>query len=119
MKVTVKATVFIPVEGSEAHRRIAHGSGIVGAHMGTEVLLDYEGNLYGAVNMKTWADRVAHAWDRQRVLYPTIARMSVKRSDVILVGHFDGQRVQLKEGFEALVHRWVNTNDPAELEVSR
>jgi hypothetical protein len=82
--------VFVPTEGSRAWSSIDRGSGIVGSPLADGwLLLDYEGNRYGAANIKSYADRVKHAAGRQRTLYPTVARMHADPSDVIKVGEFD------------------------------
>ena len=88
--------VFIPAQGSELYRIIEKGSGVVGQpYNDTETLCYYEGNLYGASNMVTWADRVHHAADRMAVAYPTVAKTIARPGELIRVGSFDGQRIAL------------------------
>lgn len=73
-------------------------SGIVGTPVPddpTGVLIDFEGNVYDAANLRTWRERIATAQDRHRTQYPTVARGFVEASDLILIGvvdeaeHFD------------------------------
>src|SRR4051812_17483330 len=78
---TSPVNIYVPAVGSMLEREVAAGSGIVGARTVPEdpespVLVYYEGNLYGAANIVTWADRVYHAADRllwQGRGYPTRA----------------------------------------------
>ena len=72
--------VFIPALGSELYRIITKGSGIVGQpYNDNEILAYYEGNLYGASNIVTWADRVHHAADRMATAYPTVAKTIARK----------------------------------------
>jgi hypothetical protein len=43
------------------------------------------GNRYGAVNLVTFADRVARAWDRQRMKYPSVARASLLADELVKI----------------------------------
>lgn len=70
------------------------GSAIIGkADSGesTQITVDFEGNLYEAANIHTFADRARHAAGRQSVLYPTRARRTVPRIELRQVGWFDSQ----------------------------
>lgn len=59
------------------------------------VLIDFEGNVYDAANLRTWRERVLTAQDRHRTQYPTVARGIVMSDEVVLIGvvdeagHFD------------------------------
>lgn len=80
--------VFVPARG--AHFVIDHGSGIVGTPLDSGALLiDYEGNRYGASNVVTYADRVHLAAGRHLERYPTIARQSAAARDLVRIGSFD------------------------------
>jgi hypothetical protein len=85
-------TLWIP-DSTASHialHDIVPGSAIVSAHpVGAQVLCYLEGNLYGAENIKTYADRVLHAASRLRTGYPTSAVRSISRSAIIPVGTFD------------------------------
>src|ERR1035437_6018653 len=86
--------IYIPKPDSYLATRIKVGSGIVGSVEGDGVCIDYEGNLYGADNVRTYADRVMHAADRHLWRYPnrypTIARMHLgdEVNDLICIGSF-------------------------------
>lgn len=82
--------VYVPIAGSRAERLIDHGSGVVGSLGGDTILVDFEGNRFGASNVVTYADRVAVAASRHAVSYPTIARASPPASDLCRIGVFDG-----------------------------
>lgn len=80
--------------------------------------IDFEGNLYGASNIKTWADRVYHAADRHLSRYPTIARATVPIRSMIQVGTIEGRAITVTKP-EALA-RWlgVTTVPPKELRLT-
>lgn len=90
-------TVYVPAQNSELRQIIAPGSGIVGSAVETEegpkIRIDFEGNIYGADNIKTFGDRVYQAVSRHggpdQPPYPTTARRVVDPHTVKAVGHFD------------------------------
>lgn len=91
----MEATVFVPVPHSRAEALIDPGSGIVGDTAGQvegRILVDFEGNRFGAANIATFADRVSHAADRSRNNYPTTARAALPSEDLVAVGVFDPER---------------------------
>jgi hypothetical protein len=97
-RIRGELAVYVPA----AHRdvlSIREGSGIVGATspepVTGRVVIDYEGNLYGAANVRTWADRVLQAEGRHRVQYPTVAREAVRPDALVRVGtlHDESDRV--------------------------
>lgn len=103
--------VYVPKPGCLTH--IAKGSAIVGsAYSESEVLIDYEGNLYDAENMRRYSQRVAHAADRHNSLYPTTARMVVVNDDLIRVGTFSSAfgLDLLDETVEAM-QRWLEDEE--------
>jgi hypothetical protein len=115
-----RVDVYVPVEGSSAARTIDRGSGIVGRVHGHHVQLDYEGNRYGAANLKTFADRVRQAWGRQSESYPTVARMTVPLLQVVKVGEFhpDTGRVALvNEHLNDRLLRWLGLEGETSLEI--
>jgi Domain of unknown function (DUF4262) len=80
--------VYVPAPGRLAF--IDRGSGIVGTTVAAgQVLIDYDSNRVGAVNLVTYADRVANAHDRQAHRAPISARAQVDEADLHLVGWFD------------------------------
>ena len=70
---------------------VAPGSAIVSTRPARngDVVIDYEGNLYGAAGMDVYANRVFHAWDRQVTNYPTIARRAARVEHLVRIGTFD------------------------------
>lgn len=83
--------VYVPAPGvTGTVSTILPGSGIVGIRVessaAAQVLIDFEGNRYGAVNIVTFADRCLHAHDRQTTSYPTIARAIVTSEALVHVG---------------------------------
>lgn len=81
--------VFIPAISDPLRAVIEPGSGIVGTTEGERTIIDYEGNLYGAQNIVTWADRVMIAAGRHSVRYPTVARSWVKPEALIRVASYE------------------------------
>lgn len=82
--------VFVPNEDHPIRTMIAAGSGIVGAPAlrGGYLEVDYEGNLYGAANIVTYADRISLAYGRMVQHYPTIARTLVEPEALTRVGTY-------------------------------
>ncbi len=68
---TVKVNVLIPKKGQV--NNIKNGSGIVSLQNVDEHRIWYEGNLYGAENLKTLEDRVMLAASRAITKAPTVA----------------------------------------------
>jgi hypothetical protein len=93
MPDSLKIAVFVPASTTVPFAAlVAAGSAIVGPAEGSEadqVTVYYEGNLYGAANVKTYADRARLAAGRLAASYPTIARAVVPRPALLQVGWFD------------------------------
>lgn len=100
--------VYTPTPGSLSCASIHEGSGIVGTPLGGSgrVLIDFEGNLYGAENMRTYEERLLHAADRHRTRYPTMARMAVRVAELHLVGTYDTDTRTLLVTDEAALAAW-------------
>jgi hypothetical protein len=82
--------LFIPAKGSNLG--IAPSSAIIAAvdQCGPDrVLIHFEGNLYGAENLKTYESRIRQASGRQVERYPTTAKMAVAREQLVEVGRYD------------------------------
>jgi len=97
-----RVDVFVPNPMRETG--IAPGSGIVGGPgpiPGRWLMVDFEGNLYGAVNLVRYADRVRHAYDRQSTQYPTIARRMLHETDLIKIGEYDPRELRVVLGENA------------------
>lgn len=105
--------VYVPNQGGAPSWIIAAGSGIVGTDYGDTITIDYEGNLYGAVNMVTWADRIYHAAGRHLQRYPTVARVRLPPMELIQVGEMDMTTgvVTLDPKTRHYAERWVGVED--------
>jgi len=73
---------------------IAPASGVVtgGARDGLEAghfRVWFEGNLYGATNLRHWADRIHCAADRMLSTYPTTAVLNLPADDFQALGFYD------------------------------
>lgn len=72
--------LYVPHGGYSATADIARGSAIVGEpRAGAEVEVYFEGAIYGQENMRTLADRAAHAAGRMLEGYTTSASRIVPR----------------------------------------
>lgn len=100
--------VYVPKPG--LHGLIAPKSGVVGSTQGVtdRVMIDYEGNLFGAVNLERYANRVARAYDRHVTRYPTVARAFVSPDELIQIGTYEPAE------FGVLVYPGGAMNDLAE-----
>ena len=116
-----RLAVYVPAPASRLPWLVAKKSGIVGspdAEDPSRIVIDYEGNLYHAANVRTYADRVRIAAGRHQERYPTVARRSVPAKDLVQIGWW------LSEGFleitymEALTCYWGGPVDQKELLVS-
>jgi hypothetical protein len=103
-----RLAVYVPDPDApaEAARTVAHidkGSGIVGKRIvdadpaESPLLVYYEGNRYGAENMRRYAERVYHAASRMEEDYPTVATSVVRRDALLHVGWWypDHQRIEI------------------------
>jgi hypothetical protein len=83
-------SVHVPSQPSHLDH-VAGASGIVsnGEPVNGRLHAYFEGNLFGAVNLRRWVDRVACAADRLLTEYPTTAKMLVAATDLTVVGHYD------------------------------
>lgn len=84
-----KATIYVPVAGSRLDHELIPGSGVVGIERNGQLVLWYEGNLYGACNMHRIEDRIVCAFGRLATKYPTSAMRGLlddERHDLIAVG---------------------------------
>jgi hypothetical protein len=107
MTKTSQIEVFIPRE--DPHSILPH-SGIVGSPRSEGFIeIDYEGNRYAA-NIKTFADRVAHAHGRHVTRYPTVARAVLPADKLVPVGIYDDVRGEIRlhgESERKLLCEWL------------
>ena len=74
-EVARKLWILVPKSGS--YVRPIDGSGIVGSSSedsGDLIRVDFEGNLFGALNLTSFWERIFHAAGRHVTRYPTVAR---------------------------------------------
>lgn len=113
--------VYIPAPGAPFPlNQVVRGSGIVGREIADQpemVEYYYEGNIYGYSNIKTFGDRVYHAYDRMNQNYPTMAMGHTKRNTLLEIGTFDGERVTLHTTmFLPRILDWLSHSAPHWLE---
>ncbi len=85
-------TVFIPsAKGAAQPLGIAPRSAIVAANRGEEdrAIVYYEGNLFGAANLKRYTERLSVAAGRASKRYPTVAMMALTTDLLTPVGTYD------------------------------
>lgn len=96
MKHNTPVDVYVPTDFARGVHRItnirpiAPGSGIVSNSdvRGDYLQIYFEGNLYGAQNIVTYADRISHAHGRMIQRYPTIANALVFPDAMTKVGTY-------------------------------
>lgn len=82
----------------------------------TNLVCDYEGNRYNSMNIRTYADRAAHAAGRQKEFYPTVARMIVPAKRLVRVAtfHYEQEQVRcLDENAVLTLMRWLDVDHAA------
>ena len=115
--------LFVPATPTaEIATTVVPKSAIVGSDTDDEyIVVDFEGAIYGPVNIKTYADRARHAAGRHITRYPTIARMRVARNDLTQVGWIDEQGgITLFDETRGAVAAWLGVEQiaPEELQFS-
>lgn len=103
--------IVIPKADTALARQIKAGSGVVMRQTAQGLVLDYEGNLYGAEILSTYAERLKHAAGRAATNYPTLARLWLRTAaDVEIVGDFDvgtwRVRLATDTAAQAALARW-------------
>lgn len=104
--------VYIPKADAELPVRIARGSGIVGTPVANNpamLCIDYEGDLYDASNIQTYADRVFHAAGRHAAQYPTGSRAWVPAHTLTEVGDWNGQTIVVNFDTTPALAAWLGT----------
>jgi hypothetical protein len=114
--------VWAPRPDTLARSAVDRASGIVGSREGGSVVLDYEGNRYGAANVRTFADRVRVAYGRHTTRYPTVARIAADEGELVELGYYTPATGEVTVHGHALgdLLEWLGVDvlDPAELEPS-
>lgn len=80
--------IYIPKPGSLAETAFIAGSAIVGTPIGDTgtIVVDAEGNKYGASNLDAYHERLICAGGRHKDRYPTVARWRMRDEDLIEIG---------------------------------
>jgi hypothetical protein len=106
--------LWVPIPGSRAEHRIDRGSALVSdpdavAEDG-RVLVYYEGNRYGAINLRRYVERAVCAAGRMRERYPTVAMGALPEEELMRVGVLDYTKrvVRIDDGLKPLVEKWIN-----------
>ena len=116
--------VYVPL--GRLRSQIDRGSGIVGSPWegrDGQILIDFEGNRYRSMNLRTFADRVRHAWHRHTTSYQTVARLVIGEEQLQQIGWWqpDDREVDLLNPDAAvLLADWLGVDelDDAELRCS-
>jgi hypothetical protein len=92
---------------------IATGSGIVAFRQPDapdQLVVYFEGNLFGAENLKTLHDRALQAYGRMAKSYPTVAKAQMPADAFEVVGTIDPDRFEIDKDHPAL-QAWTK-HDP-------
>ncbi|WP_394222595.1 hypothetical protein [Alteromonas gracilis] len=115
----MKFTVYIPRKNSRLADIVSPASAIVKSRTisDTSVMVYYEGNVYGAENIKTFEDKCSLAAGRAKDHYPTTALTIVPLEEVIDIGVYDLETnaFHLDENFHELFNEWVTYNQRQEV----
>jgi hypothetical protein len=118
-------SVFVPHPESRLCTQLSRGSAIVGLPQrhGTIRIL-YEGNLFGAENLKRYRDRAAQAAARlvhnYPTGYPTIAKADVDPREVIEIGTIQPSNGRLEITARAEDLRWwIDSSDLEDIGASK
>jgi hypothetical protein len=109
--------ILVPRPGTLADAVIAAGSGVVAVPASEEpgkLRVYYEGNLYNAANIRTWADRVRHAAERLLVDAAVIATGISEVDEFVVVGRFaamDGVVLDANATARSTLCRWLDISD--------
>ena len=105
--------VIIPKPGTPLEFTVREGSGMIASDSPLQegrAKVDYEGNLYDAINLRDPLDRIRCAAGRQVQGYPTIARSSAKWEELVIVGTLDPETYEIKidpqPGDLEVMQRW-------------
>lgn len=100
--------VFVPAAGSAAERMIDPASAIVGLPVGDRFDVHFEGNRYGAENLRTFHARLVSAAGRMTSGFPTVARASFLERELLPVARFDTVRAAVISVLDpAALERWA------------
>jgi len=108
-QVNRKAFLLAPVEGKGTRHGIAPGSAIASFDVSNDHgnVAYYEGNLFGAENLKTYEGKVICAYYRLRDKYPTVAMTCFNRGDFEVIGSFENGVISVVN--QGAYDKWVNS----------
>lgn len=93
-----QALVVVPKAASTWSKMIVSGSAIAAFKSDAQnLVIYYEGNLYGASNLRRFEDRALIAYGRLTQRAPTIAMAVVPISEFVIVGHMTPERLAIQE----------------------
>jgi len=78
-------------------------------------MIYYEGNLYDAMNLNTYEERIACAAGRAHTRYPTIARSAIFKEDLQdfnIIGRcdpIDHYKIEFYRGCENIISEWTES----------
>jgi len=99
------ALIVVPTAHSRWAKMIAKASAIVAFKNDAEnLVVYYEGNLYGASNLHRFEDRASVAYGRMTQRAPTIAMAMVPAGEFIVVGHMTPGNVAINK--PGLLSQW-------------
>lgn len=102
--------IYIPLPGSTTEAMIHPRSAIVAkVEEGADTAFCYfEGNVYGAQNLRTFHDRLVVAAGRMTSDYPTTARALVPVGDLIHVASYDPRFLAVRDVIDGnLLSQWA------------
>jgi hypothetical protein len=70
-------------------------------------LVYFEGNMYGALNLGRYIERVSCAWGRMANKYPTAAMIAIARDHLIKVGEFESNTKTLRIDNADALAKWL------------
>ncbi len=104
-----KALVLVPKLDNQAiwAKLIKPGSSMVGfrAQGFDATIIYYEGNIYGASNLKSYEDRAICAYGRLSHSYPTVAMCADQIDSLEVIGHITQHGMDIEE--TAAYRAWV------------
>lgn len=99
-------TIYVPMAGNDLG--VKEGSAMVGTDFGQDrITIDYEGNLYGALNAVLFKDKLTIAAGRHVERYPTIARMFVHTGQVLAVGSYNTETRRIYIDNAEALESWI------------
>jgi hypothetical protein len=105
-------TVFLPRPDTYLAQTVARGSALVGQldPAAERIQVDYEGGIYGQINLRRFVERVHCAADRQASDYPSGSRAWVPAADLTAIGSFtaDSGQVKLDPAAQSALASWLD-----------